>query len=392
MIKRRKIFIGVIAGVVALIGVGVGIWLKLQTDHSAEDEKVIEYEIIDVKAYVEPIYSMLTGLEIADESLNSSPTYCVQIPNGSTDGARPQAGLGAAAIVFEAIAESGITRFAAIFQNANISVIGPIRSLRPYYLDWDTPFDCTVTHAGGSCEALQALRIGGQRDLNESSTYMWREYGSGRNWNNLFTSPELLNAYNLSKGWTTSTPKTFTRQTPKETAELLERRAKCNEQESTDDTSSTELTCDEYIPATTIKINFSANTSHNVIYNYNPASNNYLRNHQDGQPHLSYECPVELIKPNTKTACGEPKQIAPNVVIAMEVQQGLMADRYHQAITTIGNGKATIFQNGEAIVGTWAKTAQNAQIVFRDSTGTEIPLTPGQVWISAVPQYGIISY
>lgn len=391
--KKQKIILAIVIAILLLAGIGVGIWIFLNRSEDAEtlDEK----EEIE---YAEPIYSALTGLEIADEKLNSSPTYCVQIPNGSTDGARPQAGLGAAAVVFEAIAESGITRFAAIFQNAEVSAIGPVRSLRPYYLDWDTPFDCTVVHAGGSDEAMQALRVGGQRDLNESYTYMWRESGGGRNWNNLFTSPTLLNEYNGSKGWTSSQPKVFPRQTPSETTELLERRRKCAEQnsaEGVDDSGDNDdngdevtLTCEAYTPATTIKINFSANTSHNVIYNYDAASNTYLRSHQDGKPHLSYECPADLSKPNTQTACGEPKQLAPSVVIVMEVHQSTMVDNYHQSIRTVGSGKAKIFQNGELIEGTWTKDSQDARIIFKDSNGTEIKFSPGQLWISAVPGYG----
>lgn len=389
--KKQKIILAVVIIILFALGAGVAIWILLR--HRESGEVLVEEETVE---YIEPIYGALTGLEITDEKLNSSPTYCVQIPNGSTDGARPQAGLGAAAVVFEAIAESGITRFAAIFQNAEVSAIGPVRSLRPYYLDWDTPFDCTVVHAGGSDEAMRALRVGGQRELNESYTYMWRESGSGRNWNNLFTSPTLLNEYNDSKGWTSSQPKVFPRQTPSETAELLEQRKKCAEQDNAtptedEDDSAAErevLTCEAYTPATAIKINFSANTSHNVIYNYDAATNTYLRSHQDGKPHLSYECPADLSKPNTKTACGEPKQLAPSVVVAMEVHQSVMADNYHQSIRTVGSGKAKIFQNGELIEGAWAKDSQNARIIFKDNNGAEIKFAPGQLWVSAVPQYG----
>ncbi len=381
--KKQKIIIAIIT-IVVIVSAGVGVWFWLS--QRSDEEIIISEEEIE---YIEPVYSRLTGLEIADKKLNSSPTYCVQIPNGSTDGARPQAGLGTAAVIFEAIAETGITRFAAVFQNAEVSAIGPVRSLRPYYLDWDTPFDCTVVHAGGSNEATKALRVGGQRELNESYTYMWRENGSGRNWNNLFTSPALLDEYNISKDWPTSNPKTFPRMTPSAASDLISERAECAAQKAEE---SEDATCEEYTPATNIKINFSANTSHNVAYSYNAETNTYLRSHQDGKPHLSYECPAGLTKPNTKSDCGEPKQVAPSVVIAMKVQQSAMADNYHQSIKTIGSGDVIIFQNGEAIAGTWTKKSQDAQIVFTDTNGDEIQLAPGQLWISAVPQYGKISY
>lgn len=396
--KQQKIIIITSAILIIAIIIVVIIFLFIlpkNEDPTAETWEETEPEIEEV----EPIYSVLTGLEIPDANLNSSPTYCVQIPNGSTDGARPQAGLNAAAIVFEAIAEAGITRFAAIFQNPEVSAIGPIRSLRPYYLDWDTPFDCTVVHAGGSAEAIAALRSGGQRDLNENYTYMWRETGTGRNWNNLFTSPSLLNQYNLSRGWSISLPKAFARLTPTEVSDLQTLRSDCQAQAQAQQSETAEnseeepqLECPAYTPATSIKINFSANYSHNVLYAYDPASNTYLRSHQDGKPHLSYNCPTNLEKPSSKTACGEPTQVAPSVVVAMRVSEGTMADNYHQRITTIGSGEATIFQNGEVIPATWTKSSQAEQIVFKDANGETIPLTPGQLWISAVPQYGSVSY
>ena len=119
-------------------------------------------------------YSPLTGLPVADEAAITAPTYCVQTPNG-TDGARPQVGLDEAGVIFEAIAEAGITRFAAIYQNPSSAVIGPIRSLRLYYLHWDTPFDCTIVHAGGADDAIAAVRNGGYKDMSENYWFMYRE-------------------------------------------------------------------------------------------------------------------------------------------------------------------------------------------------------------------------
>lgn len=333
--------------------------------------------------YPSPVYSVMTGLEIADASLNSSPTFCAQIPNGSTDGARPQAGLTEAAIVFEAIAETGITRFAAIFQNPDTSVIGPVRSLRPYYLDWDTPFDCTVVHAGGSDEALAAIATGGQRDLDEDYNYMWREEGSNRLWNNLFTSPTKLAEFNQSKGYTSSSPQAFSRLSPnaaKQSATDLQNclaDAECEtEQES----------------AQTISINFGSYLNYNTRYSYDPVTNTYLRSYQTGDAHLVYHCPTDLTEPNTKSECGELVQIAPNAIAVMMVQEGTMADGYHEQISTINSGKAYIFQNGSIVEGTWQKSSQQSQIVFRNDFGEEVSFTPGQLWIAAVPQFGSVDW
>ena len=331
--------------------------------------------------FPEPIYSVMTGEEISNAELNSSPTYCVQIPNG-TDGARPQVGLTEAAVVFEAIAEAGITRFAAIFQNPDTSVIGPIRSLRPYYLDWDIPFDCTVVHAGGSYEAILALKETGARNLNESADYMWREYGTNRSYNNLFTSPTDLQEWNKANDWNISRPTGFSRINPDIVTELLRERAACAE----------DANCTPETLVTDITLEFGRMPAYNTKYQYDAKTNTYLRSYTNGSQHLVYNCPAELNQPVTTTECGEPVQVAPSVVIAMIVEEGRMSDGYHEEIQTIDSGTAYIFQNGLAIQGTWTKSSQDAQIIFRDSNGEEIALTPGQVWIAAVPQYGDVSY
>lgn len=338
--------------------------------------------------YTEPVYSILTGEEIASEELNSTPTYCVQIPNGSTDGARPQAGLGQAGVVFEAIAERGITRFAAVFQNATVSVIGPVRSLRSYYLDWDTPFDCTVVHSGGSDDAIASINAGGQRNLDENLEYMWRE-DSDRYWNNLFTSPANINQFNTDMGYTSSDVKAFARYTPDEANAIIAKINTC-EAETTADETDTECQPTEIVD--NISIGFGSIPMYNTVYQYDLETNSYLRSYADGNAHLSYNCPSDLSEPDTKTACGEPIQIAPRAVVAMFVQENTASDDYHEDISTISSGSALVFQNGGVTEVTWSKTAQNSQIIFRDAAGEEIKFTPGQLWIAAVPQYGSVNY
>ncbi len=372
----QKVFLWVLILVLIFGAAGVGVFVYFAFFRNDAINSVSSVQ----PDFPEPIYSLLTGEEISDASLNSSPTYCVQIPNGN-DGGRPQAGLGQAAVVFEAIAERGITRFAAVFQNPTVGVIGPIRSLRSYYLDWDTPFDCTVVHAGGSDEALADIRRGGQRDLDESNVYMWRENGSGRMWNNLFTSPANLAQFNETKGYTTSSPKAFPRLTPAETSDIIAEHNACVESED----------CTIEI-VDIINLQFGASPTFNTVYNYDPITNKYFRSYATGEPHTTYECPANLPEPNTKTQCGEPVQLAPSVVVAMVVSERVDSDGYHEAITTIGTGPATIFQNGQAIEGTWTKSSQSSQIVFRDASGNNIQFTPGQVWIAAIPQYGRIEY
>lgn len=376
-----RIVLSIIAIILALALIGIGVWWFVIKDGKGFDFSG------DHPDYDEPIYSKLTGLEITDDRFNSSPTFCVQIPNGSTDGARPQVGLNSAGVVFEAIAETGITRFAAIFQNPDTGAIGPIRSLRPYYLSWDTPFDCTIVHDGGSGEALAEVGNGNYRNLDEDFNYMWKVNYIGnqyRYWNNVFTSPAKLLEFNQSKGYNTSQPQTFPRLTPDEAKDILANNAVECEVEDTE--------CIANLPVSAhhIRTVFSNINDYIVNYNYDVAANTYARSYEGTGQHMSYNCPAgeSNISPETCSLT----QVAPSALVVMRVMESTMADGYHEQIQTIGNGEAYIFQNGEYIEATWSKSSQTSQIVFRDASGSEIKFTPGQLWIAAVPQFGSVSW
>ena len=60
--------------------------------------------------------------------------------------------------------------------------------------------------------------------------------------------------------------------------------------------------------------------------------------------------------------------------------------------TTIDQGKALVFQNGEVIKGTWKKDSQKARTVFLDEKGKEISFVRGLIWIEAVPSGNQIVY
>ena len=364
-----------------------------EVEQPEEKEEIIVPEKIEEEPDAPHYYSRLSGLEIDSEEVNSHPTFCVQIPNG-VDGARPQAGLQDAQVVFEAIAESGITRFAAIYQDPP-AVIGPIRSLRLYYLQWDLPFDCTVVHAGGSTEALEAVKSYGVRDLSEDYHHMWRSstnYTVQRLWNNLFTSGEYLNGYNKLNGYLSSDIKSFARLTPPEAArnkiDVQVKEKLVIDRPSTGDTE----TLTPSVSHITMRI--GAMPNFNPVYDYDVATNTYKRSYETGQPHMSYDCTGKTEEVTPELVCEE-VQITASVVIGMLVQERKASyDNYHEDISVIGAGDAYIFQNGTVIKGTWEKSSKESQIVFRDGDGKDVKLVPGKTWISAIPQSygGSVSY
>ena len=333
------------------------------------------------------IYSNLTGLPLAEAAQVTAPAYCIQTPNG-TDGARPQAGLNEAGVVFEAIAESGITRFAAIYQNPTSAIIGPIRSLRLYYLQWDAPFDCTIVHAGGAPDALQAVRS--YKDLTENYTYMYRGTYGTRRWNNLFTTSTLLAKMSADRGYSGSEIKGFARMTPEESLKsrvdsLVEEKLVIYEKSN----GKTSSLAGKVIA---FGVNFGGLANFNVRYNYNADNNTYARSYASGYSHDIYACPAgDLGEKNPEDNCTL-KQLEPAVVIVMFVPEKRASDNYHEDITTVGTGKAYVFQNGIVIPGTWKKASVAEQIEFFDESGNKIALAPGQTFVEAVPQYGSVEY
>ena len=334
------------------------------------------------------IYSNLTGLTVKSAEDLTAPAFCIQTPNGM-DGARPQAGLNEAGVVFEAIAESGITRFAAIYQNPSSAIIGPIRSLRLYYLEWYTPSDCTIVHAGGAPDALRAVSQG-YKDLTENYAYMYRGTYGARHWNNLFTTSTYLLKMNADRGYGGSEIKGFARMTPEQAVKSR-----------VDETATEKLVIYEASSGKTselnakvsaIGVNFGGIASFNVVYNYDPASNTYLRSYASGASHDIYDCPAgDLGEKNPEDNCAL-KQLTPAVVAVIMVPEKRASDNYHEDITTVGSGEAYVFQNGIAVKGTWEKSSVAEQIRFYDESGAEVALAPGQTFVEAVPNYGSVEY
>ncbi len=383
---KKADFIRLFVGLFALLsGSGLAIFAFLMPEEVLDE---LIFPVLPSAREDSGVYSDLTGLLLGSAEDKTAPAYCIQTPNG-TDGARPQAGLDEAGVIFEAIAESGITRFAAIYQQPRAAVIGPIRSLRLYYLQWDTPFDCAIVHAGGADDAIEAVRGGGYKDVSENYYYMYRGTYGVRRWNNLVTNATDLAAVNNDWNFGSSNIKGFKRMTPNSAHKDLIDKNKGTmiiTEPTTEDTSAI------YPTTVSIAINFGSWPNFNVRYAYNSATNAYDRSYESGAKHEIYSCPDEnLGEVNPEDHCTL-KQLAPSVVVAMFVDERRAEDNYHEDITTVGSGDMVIFQNGYAIRGTWKKDSVSAQLRFYNESGEEIALASGQTIVEAVPGYGSIEY
>lgn len=293
-----------------------------------------------------PPTSPLTGIEVS-EADTKRPVIGLMIEN-STD-SRPQSGLQEAGVVYEAIAEYGITRFLALYQEANPANLGPVRSARPYYVDWARSYDAAYGHVGGSPDALAKIKAEGIRDIDQfHNAGSYRRISQRYAPHNVYTTGEQLRTLVASKGWASST---FTG---------LARKKEAKSAQPT---------------ATSININISGPT-YNVHYDYDAASNSYHRS-MAGSPHKDADTG---------------KLITPKVVIGLATQYGLMADGYHSSYVTTGTGTAKIFQDGIVTEATWKRDGATAQYTFTDPQGKPVTLNPGQTWITVVGDPAAVTY
>ena len=96
----------------------------------------------------------LTGEALAEET--SLRPYAIMINNLVK--AVPQCGIGKADMIYEIIAEGSVTRFLAIFHDlSDVDVIGPVRSVRPYFYRVAQHYGAILSSAGGSDEAIELI-------------------------------------------------------------------------------------------------------------------------------------------------------------------------------------------------------------------------------------------
>ena len=346
--KKQSIIAGVVVIVLLLIGGGLFFAFHKPTKVTINiPKKTIPKKVTPIS---NTVASTLTGLQVAP-SVNQRPITAVMIEN--LPPARPQSGLSQAGVVIEALTEGGITRFIAFYQDQLAPNVGPIRSVRPYYLDWALGFDAPLAHVGGSPTALAEIPTLGVKNLD----YMYypsyyTRISSRPAPHNVYTSIQKLISLEASRGWTSSNFTAWARKPDSPSKN----------------------------PNAT-NINFSISYStYNVNYAYDAQTNSYNRS----------EGGAAQIDANTG------KQLSPKVVIGMVIpwSQGQLdsSHAYYSIYQTSGSGPAYVFQDGTLTIGQWNKPTPQSPLTFTTQSGQPLKLNAGQTWISALASTNEISY
>lgn len=266
--------------------------------------------------------------------------------------ARPQSGLSQADVVYEALAEGGITRFMAVYLQ-NDAKLEPIRSARPYYLDWISEYSGVFVHFGGSPDALDKINQYGIKDLN------------GLNIGGPFTrDPARPAPHNVYV-------------TTQQLRDLATQKGYAKENFTIWKFNDTEPVVAKRPASFSLKIPFIGTYCYDVEWRYDPATNSYLR-FECGSPH---------------TDALNSSQLAAKTIIVETV--GYHPDPSgHSRIgmDTVGSGALKVFENGVVIVGSWKKDSRTARTGFFDASGAEIKLNRGKIWIDIIPPETTIAY
>jgi len=287
--------------------------------------------------------------------------------------ARPQSGLAAADIIFEAVAEGGITRFLAIYYCQDVKLVGPVRSARTYFLDFISGYGAKplYAHVGGANTVGPANALGQIRDYGWSGENDLNQFSIGfpTFWRDEERLPGVATEHTMysatSKLWKMAKERGFTNVDGKK--------------RRWDDSFEPwkfkkDVKKSERPESFVAKYNFwSGYGAYLVKWVYSPEGNVYKRVN-GGKPHKDKNSGEQLA--------------AKNVIIVFMSEQHAndgYEDNVHLLYGTTGSGKAMVLLDGKKIDGTWQKVKRTSRMKFFDMQGSEIELNRGQTWIGVLP-------
>lgn len=339
----KKLIIIIVAVSVAAIFIILFTYLILQSGNSTKNTQV------PVQTTTIPTSTTSTErqkLTVFDEDSNERP-IAVMIDNAIGDA--KHAGLQESYLNYEIIVEGGLTRIMAIYKDKNVTLIGPIRSSRHYFLDYALESDAIYVHYGWSPYAeddITRLSIDNVNGLTDNEAF--RRDTKSIAPHNVFTRMSYLTTY-LDKT-------TYNRQS--ESWLLFDYSAE-----------PVELSDSGYEPRSAKELSITYSSDEVRTYSYDKTSEYYLR-YSNGMPQLDRRTDKQLHYKN---------------IIIQRVPNKTLDSEGRQEVTTTGTGKGYFITNGEYLPITWSKSTRESKTVYYYEDGTEITLNDGNTFVQIVP-------
>jgi hypothetical protein len=302
------------------------------------------------------VYSDLDGVSAPSNLAHRLP---LAISIGDNAVARPQSGFSSASIVYQSYEEYGEDRYMMIFQEGTATDIGGVRSARPYFAIWAAEYKALYGHFGGDPKVLNQVipalfgSIYNMDDLNGGSCPYHRITTRAAP-HNAYTDSAALISCLPKKGYPT-------------TYQGLPTRPFVDDTPAADRPTSQSVT----VPYRTVSVG----------YQFDPATDEYIR----------------LLNGTKQIDPANNQQVfARNIVVMFQTVSNDYVDGatgiQRIKIGNVGSGNAIVFKEGKAITGTWKKASGTALTRLYDSSGTEIPLVRGEIFMQSVPVGTAVTY
>jgi hypothetical protein len=297
------------------------------------------------------VYADLDGMPASPDVAHRLP-MAIMIDDNRV--ARPQSGFSSASIVYQAPVDGGEDRYMLIFQEGTASDIGPVRSARPYFVYWATEYKALYGHFGGDNKSLYVVlpalskSVYNQDDLSGGSC-PYHRIATRASPHNAYTNSAALIKCLPHMGY----PSTYQGLPVRPFQD--------------------DLPASQRPASGSITVPYHTGT---VAYQYHPDTDSYLR-YVDGKPQVD--------------PANKQQVMARNVIVMFQALSKDPVDG-RPVVANVGTGKAIVFREGKAIVGTWKKTSNTALTRFYDSSGNEIPLVRGEIFIQSVPIGTAVTY
>lgn len=284
----------------------------------------------------------LTGLKTATEER----AMVFQLDNFAS--ARPQAGLEDADIVYEMLAEGNITRYMAVFYSKYPSVVGPVRSTRPYFVERAIEFDPFYVHVGGSMQGLTRVIQLKIADIDGISSSAFYRVSHKKIPHNLYTTAELILKDAEKRGFEMHSEPQFL-------------------------DFNTTFDASIGVNAQTIRFVYRKPTKNDTIgysssYKYNSEEKRYYR-YTNNKAHLDENSKNPIVCEN---------------ILVQDVSTKVVDDAGRLEIQFIGSGTGRLYTGGKCVEVVWKKEDATKQTLFYYEDGTPIKLNPGKTWVQVM--------
>lgn len=279
-----------------------------------------------------PVIAPLTGLTDPTRLSTHRPALTIKIEN--TPDARPQYGVDRADVVYEEIVEGGITRLAAVYNQFSPPKVGPVRSVRKTDQAIVWCLGGLFAFSGGAPYAVASIKTAPVEIFSETRAGIA-----------MFRDPHRYAPHNL---YANAANLFQFKGTPTPPRAIFTYRAAGAE-----------------TPGTKIKsFKVGFRMGYATSFYWNKVSASWDR--------------VIFAKPDVT---GTGVQVSPKNVVVMWITYAGGVGSFGAEGVMVGTGRAQVFTNGRAIIGTWSRSSKSDRIVYRDSAGAEILMTPGQTWV-----------